>query len=687
MSKLRQLQQMETYGLPVPPFRSLTWNDWQSGKAEQFITGLRFPLAVRSTFSEEDGEQQSLAGHFSTVLEVGADQLADAIQTVFDSYPQPEGQEVIIQEMIDAEYSGVLFAFRRGVWWLEWTEGLGEQVVSGQVQPHQLLLPRFSRLDHRLSNVFAFWQPSSVPTPLRRALIELSAYSGQLLGQLDAVYGLDIEFAVARGQLYFLQSRPITTPAEEQVLLTSANHKEILPPQPSRLMSSVIAASGDQLFAYYRQLDPSLPTRSFIHLSAGMPWINLSALYDTMVHWGLPTKLVAESVGAQDVYTVGFRPWRMIRKLPIFLKVLGQQWFAHGNTRRWLATQTQHIDQHQKERNHNWPDNAAAATKGWLSDLQNTYVGLVHQMQVMTGAMSGPLSLLERLGWTAELAAYRSTSTDYYFAFRDFLHGRLTPAAFLEAYGHRGFYESDLSQPRFAEYTDEQWKQLRGETPPPPAESQPTKPAWWKRPLLRYTANLIHRREWFRHESMRLFFALRQELQTHYPSPEPWQQTARQLVQTAGGTDPGDAWGPPALPEPQGWDQDTFLCNRLDRRLPIRAIFGDTDAPQPSIGIYPGKVVGQVWRVHQAGLEALQVPDFPSIILVADALDPGWIPFFQRVQGVAAYTGGLLSHASIILREARVPAVTQLASDEDWQTGDWVVLDGQKGTLERRAMT
>lgn len=70
-------------------------------------------------------------------------------------------------------------------------------------------------------------------------------------------------------------------------------------------------------------------------------------------------------------------------------------------------------------------------------------------------------------------------------------------------------------------------------------------------------------------------------------------------------------------------------------------------------------------------------------ILVADALDPGWVPFFSQVDGVVAYVGGVLSHASIILRESKIPAVTQLPAQVALKTGDWVEMDGQTGRVDK----
>lgn len=688
MSKLQQLRDLQALGLPVPPFTAVSWEAFQ--QKQYHLSGLRFPLAVRSTYSEEDGDKQSYAGHFDTVLQVSKEELITALAKVFASYPHPEGQSVIVQEMIEPSHSGVLFAFRQGVWWTEWIEGQGEALVSGQLEPRTLLLPRFGTVDYRLRR-WPYWQPPGLPAELRSAMVALSYYAGKLLQKWPHIkHGLDIEYCVYNGQLYLLQARPITTPKAAQYLLTSANHKEILPPQPSVLMTSLIISCGEQLFDYYRDLDPQLENQAFIQAAAGMPWINLSALLDLMVAWGLPTAMVARSVGADDPYAVGVRPWRVFRKLPVFFKVLWQQQTIRKQTEQWVQDARVQITEAHRHRETIWATQRAVAFQGWINDARRVYIGLVHLMQTLTGAMSGPVGLMDKLGWLSSLSAYQSTSGDYLTAYQQLLRGQVLLPEFLENYGHRGFYESDLGQRRFHEYSKEEWETLLTATLNKPKDKQAVKPPWWQRPLLAYAAKLIHQREWLRNASMQIFDQLRQELLQAPLSINPWSHTLQQVLSTLNkgvGSDgiysiEDSQLGPITLPAPVGWDMDTFLHNGLGLRRPLTAILEESGVTsRVAIGIYPGRVVGQVWRVQEANTQLLTPPDFETIILVADALDPGWIPFFSRVQAVAAYTGGLLSHASIILREAQLPAVTQLPAASIFKTGDWVVLDGTAGTL------
>ncbi|MEQ8706777.1 MAG: PEP/pyruvate-binding domain-containing protein [Phaeodactylibacter sp.] len=686
MSKLSQLRQLQSLGYPVPAFTAVTYSDFQAGRLP---SGLSFPVAVRSSYLTEDGGQSSQAGQFATLLNVQEGDLSVAIGSVFQSYPTKDGTAVLVQEMIEPDYSGVLFAFRHGSWKLEYTEGLGDALMSGQVSGSTLLLPFFTAWDARWSTIFNFWEgPQTGGKRLRQAFIRLSYTAGQLLRQMEATHGLDIEFAVANGKLWLLQARPITTPEEAEEVLTSANHKEILPPEPSRLMTDIITDAGTALFGYYQDLDPTLPARAFLRPAGGMPWINLSALLDTMVHWGLPTQLVCRSVGAEDFYQVGLRPWRCLAKLPVFFKVLNQQRRARQRIQAWQKKAALETSLGIAEREPLWALDAPAAFQQWTTAFSGLYVGLVTNMQILTGAMSGPVSILQRLGLLHRLAAaiqQKSASTDYLEAFRQWERGELPTAIFRERFGHRGFYESDLGQPRFWEYSPEDWEALRRGVDylreEKSAPQQARQPLWSR--LFKPVIDLIHTREWIRHETMKLFWQFRKELQEQLPFT-PWKYTQAMLQSYLRGSVPVDDFTGWEGPKPVGWDMDTFLCNQQGRRLPITVlsnVSADQENRQHGVGVCPGKVKGQVWRVTAADLRAVAPPPFAAIILVADALDPGWVPYFSKVDGVVSYVGGLLSHASIMLREAGVPSITQLPAHITLQTGDWVEIDGQKGTI------
>ncbi|TAE49750.1 MAG: hypothetical protein EAZ89_13690, partial [Bacteroidetes bacterium] len=254
---------------------------------------------------------------------------------------------------------------------------------------------------------------------------------------------------------------------------------------------------------------------------------------------------------------------------------------------------------------------------------------------------------------------------------------------------HRGFYESDIGQKRFDEFTEDEWKPLMAAAGPVPQEGPAEQAISRMMLFLTQPFRMIRTREWLRNHAMRLFAMLRMEIKdqtesrvsrsTDFAAFEP-----EDLRQALTGELPAAQLAARVYPIQSGWNADTFLRNRNDRRTPVSVLasarFRQEAPSSKGLGIYPGKVSGQIWKVAEAGTD-LQKPDFERVILLTESLDPGWIPYFVQVQGVLAYVGGILSHASIILRESHIPSVTQLPRSHTFETGDWVEIDGRSGEV------
>lgn len=173
-------------------------------------------FAVRSSALSEDSAQSSFAGEFETVLNVQTDkEIREAIYAVFRSrqservkvYSSVQGIEeshqiaIVIQLMVQSEISGVLFtadpitgSFRNMIG--NYVHGLGEQLVSGEANAQGFKL---SRLKGRYDG----------PDEFKKYADNLYQYAFKLEKELGSPQ--DIEWAVAKGKLYLLQARPITT--------------------------------------------------------------------------------------------------------------------------------------------------------------------------------------------------------------------------------------------------------------------------------------------------------------------------------------------------------------------------------------------------------------------------------------------------------------------------------------------
>ena len=178
-------------------------------------------VAVRSSACAEDSESASYAGQQETYLDVsGAHEVCRRVVDCWASffseralfYRRAKGalddlaMAVVVQRMVEPEKSGVLFTVdpvqrRRDRMMIEATFGLGEQVVSGQVTPDHYVVDRAGELKReRLVNGGVLAPEELV------ALADLGRSLEERFGRPQ-----DVEWALAGGELYLLQSRPVTT--------------------------------------------------------------------------------------------------------------------------------------------------------------------------------------------------------------------------------------------------------------------------------------------------------------------------------------------------------------------------------------------------------------------------------------------------------------------------------------------
>lgn len=70
-------------------------------------------------------------------------------------------------------------------------------------------------------------------------------------------------------------------------------------------------------------------------------------------------------------------------------------------------------------------------------------------------------------------------------------------------------------------------------------------------------------------------------------------------------------------------------------------------------------------------------------ILVAPSTDVGWTPLFQNAVGLVMEVGGRMTHGAVVAREYGIPAVVSVSNaTSEIETGEWVRIDGARGTVE-----
>lgn len=74
----------------------------------------------------------------------------------------------------------------------------------------------------------------------------------------------------------------------------------------------------------------------------------------------------------------------------------------------------------------------------------------------------------------------------------------------------------------------------------------------------------------------------------------------------------------------------------------------------------------------------------PGEILVAPITDVGWTPYFAVIAGLVTDVGSAVSHGAVVAREYGLPAVLNTGhATSVLRTGERVLLDGDRGTVER----
>ncbi len=221
--KARALGALSRAGFVVPPW-VVVLPVANEIEIEEFLDKTGGPWAVRSSALDEDGQAHSFAGQLESFLNVRREELVEKIGAVRQSgfserialYRRQAGlplpppmPAVIIQQMVPAEMAGVAFSAdpvtgRRGIAVVAAVRGLGEALVSGEKTGDSFQVDRAGRI-------------------VQRAVAEASLTDAQVLEAAtlarDAArhFGRpqDIEWAVAGGALYLLQSRPITSLARQ----------------------------------------------------------------------------------------------------------------------------------------------------------------------------------------------------------------------------------------------------------------------------------------------------------------------------------------------------------------------------------------------------------------------------------------------------------------------------------------
>ncbi|MFH1543603.1 MAG: PEP/pyruvate-binding domain-containing protein [Patescibacteria group bacterium] len=207
-------------------------------------------VAVRSSATTEDSSTASWAGELETFLNVARSNVIDKLKECWSSLFTPRailyrfekgltndyvGVAVVVQEMVQAEISGVAFTTHPVTGdsdkiLIEAGYGLGEAIVGGAIIPDNYII---SKSNLAIKNVYVGEQTKKLVRDKRKQdkyggnrWINLGAKgleqklsnrqiieAAKLFNKIENLYNYpcDIEWAMENEKLYVTQSRPITT--------------------------------------------------------------------------------------------------------------------------------------------------------------------------------------------------------------------------------------------------------------------------------------------------------------------------------------------------------------------------------------------------------------------------------------------------------------------------------------------
>lgn len=756
------LARMYQGGYPVPDgfvifpsafdgenLKDSAWNEIQVLLSDLRKNNTDTMFAVRSSALSEDSAQASFAGEFETVLNVKTDyEIQKAVYTVFKSresdrvkvYSSVQGMDqshhmaIVVMLMVQSEISGVLFTAdpitgshknMTG----NYVYGLGEKLVSGEsnATPFKLMRPKGKY---------------EGPQEFKKYASGLYQHASRLVKELGSQQ--DIEWAVADGKLYILQTRPITTirtcnldtyemneSLDGDFLWTNTNVGEAMSGVFSPLSWSVIRDIDEE--------QGSVPgSLLFSGNICGRLYSNISMMLSIYPAFGKdpgPTLRKLGDIFGQfpegiDIPVYPFAPLpllkAMVPKVSNTLKnikegqKIGSQYLKE--TPDWCENMKICIKNTKTKsellslwKNELWPYNLKAYWVGNAQARKFENIFSLSQKLIKLIGTEDANTLLSHMRGNAELASLGPV-----IGISKIIKGEMSREEYLKQQGHRGPNEFELSVPDPSE--DMSWldKQIEGfkkshvdiEELLKKQELQ-YEDAWRKfKEQFPKKANSMSKELLAASEGSRLREAYRSEWTRVFRVNRAFALRAGEL--TGIGEDIFFLYINDVLNLLSGNDTAVKYIdarkanyNKYKELPPLPSIIrGRFDPYQwladpnrrvdyynPTIPVDTSKseilkgFAGAAGRIEGNVRIILKPEDAemlnPGEILVASTTNVGWTPLFPKAAAIITDIGAPLSHAAIVARELGIPAVVGCGNaTARLKTGDRVIVDGGQGVVQ-----
>jgi len=487
------------------------------------------PVAVRSSATVEDLPGMSAAGQHDTYLNVrGEAAVLDAVRRCWASLwsaraigyrarrgvgPGDVSIAVVVQQLVPAEAAGVMFtidpvdgAQDKVVVSANW--GLGESVVAGEVTPDVAVVDRASGtlVSYQVGSKEMMTvadgtgaQAAGTPAGLRSAAVLSPGQAGELARvglAIEELYGepVDVEWALAAGELFVVQARPVTTAASRPAagpgdqwndsltgdyLWSNGNVGEALPDVMTPATWSFV-----ELIMSRMTFPPSLPGYRGYGRIGGRVYANVSMSISLEALAGISPRRFAALFGPvlgklppiEDIPRPRLPRWKAIRLMvPPAVAMLRRIRASHKRMPQFLAGAPGRCERLHAEIEQAtdatvlaslWPQkvqplleqacdmlSAAAAAHG------TTLLSVPGKLATLVGEADAALLLS---GHQSEGTPLASLGPALGLARLD--RGEIDRDTFARQYGHRGPHEVELSIPRPAEdpaWIDNQLAALR----------------------------------------------------------------------------------------------------------------------------------------------------------------------------------------------------------------------------------
>ncbi|MCO6431453.1 MAG: YidC/Oxa1 family membrane protein insertase [Deltaproteobacteria bacterium] len=731
-AKAARLGQMLEAGIPVPNGFVITESLFSRNNLQEETDELRLSssdakqlvalrtkmksrcVAVRSSGLNEDGSQNSYAGVFESILNVKPYEFGAAVQDVRASLSsnrvlaysgiERERGGILVQEMIDAQYAGVVFTehpAESGAILVELVEGLGDALVSGDSAASAF---RFGRLSHELLD--------NTPPPIDlQPLLEL----GKRIETLFA-HPQDIEWAYADGKFIILQARNITRHSRSGA--ASGNAKAVLEEERSRLLQIAERGSSDEAVFVQNELSALLPRPTPLSLSL-MERLRAPggstdlACRELGIPYGMPEDgkpLLVSAFGA--LYTDRRQEAKLGMSSPGFMSAYRLGRSAGRLESEYHEQFVPSVEEsmrlmHAVDFNRLSLSDLIALLKEWGEKfITRTYVEAEKINLAAELYMQTAKTALQRKGLEAAkyLASIPHNETFKAFSLLpEIRQGLRTAGDFLAAYGHRSPYDYELSSSRYEEdpqlveqlVSQSNGSHQKGEH----SVTQSSELSTVLSAIVERACKFQALKEDAKHFALKEMALIRKLLVAIGARMQLFDDVFYLTLDELTSPELGDLESLKNEASQRKKNMQLFCSIRLPAELKISHLENLEAKADGTVSLSRSKKVdivtgGTLTGILVAGdrvvegsvrvvLEEDEMVFFRAgEILVTRFTNPKWTPLFSQAGGIITEVGGWLSHAAILAREFNLPTIVGVSNVLDTvETGDKVRLCAD-GTVE-----